>query len=416
MLIQRILTALAVALCCCCSPQTATSPTQPATTKPAPKTSSANSSATAGSNTTAPPSSAATETPDKATDAPNKAAEPTQDPGAKADAASGSTKTDEEDPFEPPTAEQEALIDAATKALRDDNAAVAITAFEALVRTEPLSGLKMTGVIALADFYMQGGEAARAVELLEGVLDKAPKTGEAQFVLARAYKESGKPRDAIQAYRVALQVEPLLLRAYVEIGGLQAELGDDETAQKSMLAYERAVYRYAKLLEAEDTHPSDKFKIIEAFSMLPDDRVMNALVLALDDPFRIIRLASAEALGEVGTREVLPALRTSLDKARAADDQHMMGLVEQAIKRVESSAPANAKEGSKEEGVGPVFTKPGETPTEKPPIEVNVPPAGDGPSKEGASPSKKGNAAPDKETAPNAPQETKPQETTLPKQ
>ena len=307
---------------------------------------------------------------------PAKAGEPPAPPTGDPAAEEGATPEAptppadaQSDGFPPPTSEQQALIDAATKALRDENVEAAITAFEALMKTEPMSGLKMTGAIALSDFYLQGGESTKAVALLEEATARAPKTGEAQFVLARAYKAAGRARDAIAAYEGALAVEPLLLRAHVEIGGLRAELGEEDAARAAMLSYERAIYRYAKLLEAEDTHPSDKFKIIEAFSLLPDDRVANSLVIALSDPFRLTRLAAAEALGEVGTREVLPALEKALASAREVDDQHMMGLVEQAIERVKDTEPSDSGK------VGPTFTEPGEEPTVKPPVEVERAPA-----------------------------------------
>jgi tetratricopeptide (TPR) repeat protein len=246
-----------------------------------------------------------------------------------------------------PTEEQRKLLGLGKLALDQGNTSQAVAIFEQLQDTGPMSGLKLSAAIALADLYSQRGEHKRAIELLERVHRRAPPTPELVFVLARCYKADGQLPQAIEVYREALRLQPLFLRAHVEIGGMLHELGKQEESGQAFLDYERAIYQYSALMEAADTHPSDKIKIAEAFSLLPDDRAAQALVGALDDPDLEVRVAVAQALGEIGSHGALEPL----EEARRAvkDDPAWAKALDKAIAQIKASPKAQGAQ------VGPAF-------------------------------------------------------------
>ena len=245
------------------------------------------------------------------------------------------------------TVQQEELLRAGKDALARDDTDKAVAAFEELSSTGPMSGDRVSGAIALADLLMDRGQSAKAIGRLEPIVQRAPPIPELAYMLGRCYKEVGKREKAILAYQEALRLQPLLLQAHIEIGGLQQERGETELSAQAFLYYERSIYRYGKILEDAAAHPTDKIKICEAFSFLPDDRAAEALIGALSDRNAKVRVAAAEAVGEVGTHPMLPRLREA--RAVAADDAELAQTLEAAISKIEAT-PANA-----EERIGPTF-------------------------------------------------------------
>ncbi len=241
-----------------------------------------------------------------------------------------------------PSPEQRKLMDVAKLALNsgDDNAAIA--AFEQLQDTGPLSGLQLSAAIALADMYQAKNQHTKAIALLEKFQRRAPPTPELVFVLARAYKGEARREEAILAFGEALRMNPLLLQAHTEIGGLYHELGKGEDSAQAFLKYERAIYKYSKMLEAKDTHPTDKQKIAEAFSLVSDERAINALVKSLGDPDRITRLIITEALVEVAHQGHVPSLQEA--RASAEGDKEWAALLDQAIKQAKATPAPPSEE------------------------------------------------------------------------
>jgi tetratricopeptide (TPR) repeat protein len=233
-----------------------------------------------------------------------------------------------------PTEEQRRLLGLGKLALDRGDAEGAISAFAQLQDTGPLSGLKLSGAIALADLYREREQHERAIALLERMQAQAPPTPEIALVLGRCYKSARRREEAILAFRDALRMQPLFLQAHVEIGGLLLELGQEEASGQAFLEYEREIYRYGKLLEAADTHPADKKKIAEAFSLMADDRGAQALLVALKDPDPEVRLEVIGALGEVGGHAVLPALREALTQT---PEPPLRAAIEAAIRKIEAS-------------------------------------------------------------------------------
>jgi tetratricopeptide (TPR) repeat protein len=265
-------------------------------------------------------------------------------------------------PLAADTDEQRSLIESAKRALAAGDPAAATEAFELLRRSEPMSGSKLTGVIALADVYLGQNDPKRALAIIAEAAEQVPPTAELAFVDGRAQKAAGDPRRAIVAFQTALALQPLLIHAHVELGGLYASIGDNERSAQAFLAYERGVYNFSKMLEDPEIHPDDKLKIIDAFGFVPDDRATLALLVALDDPDRPVRLAAAQELAEVGTRAALPKLEIARDTALSLGDKELGAAIDASITKIGESPEEPTVDTDGNAGVGPTFIKDGSEP------------------------------------------------------
>ncbi len=285
---------------------------------------------------------------DKVAPAPSKA-----DAGAAADkAAKSPDKADAKPPAPPkgklpapdpkrldylqdPTLTQQDLIRAAKEALAAGNDAAAQQALETLRNTPELSGIKISGILLLADFYRQQNRQAEALTMLEALYRKAPVLPELTFVLAQTYKDNGRIPEAIAGFEQALAAQPLLLRAHIEIGGLNQQQGNQEASTQAFLNYERAIFKYSKILEDPVAHIDDKLKIAEAFSFLPDDRAAPALLESLKDSDPKVRLAVADALGQIATDDTIKAMETFAEQL-GSQDPDLTRALQDAIKTARS--------------------------------------------------------------------------------
>ncbi len=258
--------------------------------------------------------------------------------------------------FPPPTDEQKSLVQAAKDAFAAGNDDAAVLAFERLKETQPMSGLKATAILSLADGSIAAGEPQEAVNMLLEVQAQTPPFQEVEFMLGRAYKATGDKDKAILAFRESLKIQPMMLQAHVEIGGLLAEQGKGEESAQEFLKYETQIYKFAKVLEDPRANPQDKIAVAEALSFLPDDRAAEGLVSGLDDANRHVRLAVVRALVEVGTKSIVPALQRAEGKALEAGDPEMQQLIRKALTRI-GVAEEHPDNSAGDAGVGPTFVK-----------------------------------------------------------
>ena len=144
-------------------------------------------------------------------------------------------------------------------------------------------------------------------------------------MVGRIHRDRGRLDEAIAAYERTLEIQPLYVFLWVELGQLRAQQGDTEASAQAMLTYERKVYALAKELGAtEQTALADRLQIIDVFSLVEDDRATQALLEVLrEDPAFEARAAAARALGDVQSVAARPTLETIAasdpsDRVRAA--------------------------------------------------------------------------------------------------
>jgi arylsulfatase A-like enzyme/Tfp pilus assembly protein PilF len=85
--------------------------------------------------------------------------------------------------------------------------------------------------IALGEYLSETGQAARAVQLLEGAAGDDP---DALIALGIAYGKSGRPSDARRAFEQVLTVDPSSGLAYENIATLEMQAGDNAVAEATL--------------------------------------------------------------------------------------------------------------------------------------------------------------------------------------
>lgn len=215
------------------------------------------------------------------------------------------TSTAVSDPKSPGTPEQQDLLAVAKGHFMANELEAARTAFEALVKTGPLSAPKITGYIALGQIYKELGEGAKARVLYAELVRIAPEVPEAHFMHGRALAEARETTAAIRAYEATIRLQPDYLQAYVELGALYVHAGRDEEAQKVFLMYEQRVYGLAKKLEDTKSPVEDRLAVLEVFSFIQDDRASQAIMIALKDPAPEVREQAVVLAEEFGIGEAL---------------------------------------------------------------------------------------------------------------
>ena len=180
--------------------------------------------------------------------------------------------------------------------------------FEALVKTEPVSGPQVSGAIALAQIYNETDRADRAVELYDQLSRRVEDIPEVQLVIARAFAKQGESTRAIKAYKKLLDAQPDFVFALLELGELYAEAGRKEQAAKTLYKYEEKIYALATKLENPETAPAERARILDVFSLVSDDRATQAVARVLGAKHPQLRQKAAVVLGETGAIEAEKAL------------------------------------------------------------------------------------------------------------
>ncbi len=181
-----------------------------------------------------------------------------------------------------------------------------------------VSGARVSALLALGDIERERGRSAETVRLHEQASAIAPGVPEVQLQLGRAYLLVGRSKDAEEALRRAVKVEPRLLAGWVELGSLLARNGRAEDAADAYLTYERYLFDLVKRLDAGGEE--DRLIAVDALSLAASDtKAMTALVRALQDSSPAVRASAATALGDSGAPEAWPALRGALATERSPE-------------------------------------------------------------------------------------------------
>lgn len=98
---------------------------------------------------------------------------------------------------------------------------------------------------ALIDFYLETGNAARALEVANEEIDRQPHAASSYLLLADVHRMSGRNDEAIAAVGLALEQDPNLPDAYLRLGELWLEDGmlrnDRVALEKAATALESVV-------------------------------------------------------------------------------------------------------------------------------------------------------------------------------
>lgn len=206
------------------------------------------------------------------------------------------------------TDEQIRQLDEAKKLFLAGDLAGAEEAFKVLLASGPLSPQKVSGYVALGQIYRETERTAKAVELFEKLVAKAPQVPEGHFMLARARAAQGEATKAVRAYEKTLKLQPDYLQAYVELGGMYEQAGRSEDAQNIFFKYEKKVYELAGMLEKQETTQEDKLHILDVFSFVDDDRASAAILKSIADGDPRVRERAIYLAQEFQLGDAVPVL------------------------------------------------------------------------------------------------------------
>jgi tetratricopeptide (TPR) repeat protein len=212
------------------------------------------------------------------------------------------------------TEEQMSLLARAKSAFLSGRMDEAERLFKLLSETGPITGPRVSAYIALGQIYNESGRAEEAVELYEGLAEKVDDVPEVQIVVARSLAKQGETTKAIEAYRKLLSKQPDYIFALIELAELYDKAGRDEKSAKTLYKYEQKIYAMSEQLGKKETPVQQKLHILDVFSMVSDDKAIDASVAALKNPSPAVRAKAAVVLEQMGAVEAVDILKAVADK------------------------------------------------------------------------------------------------------
>ena len=181
----------------------------------------------------------------------------------------------------------------------------------------PLTGARVSALLALGDVYREQDRLQECVAIHEEAARIAVGVPEVQLQLGRAYTAMGRLAKGEEALRRAVHLEPRLLAAWVDLGALLARSGRQEEAAQALLTYEK--YLFDLVGRLRDGDEADRLAAVDALSLTSDDKAVEALTHTLADPSAQVRAAAAEALGDSAAVAAFTAIEAHLASERSEE-------------------------------------------------------------------------------------------------
>ncbi len=273
--------------------------------------------------------------PEKKAEAPKKEVEKTE--------PKPSPKITDPDALKRGSDEQIQLLVQAKSAMLNEKWDAADALFEKIIKTEPLSGEKVTAYIALANSYRDANEPKKAIELLKQLDELGTKLAEVQFVLARAYGDMGESTASIKAYEYTVKIQPEYLQAIMELAGSYLKAGRKEESERMYYEYEKKVHNYAKILESDAATEPEQMQVLDVFNMLDDDRVNTAIIGGLKSKFPAVREECISLIRDFKLADTKPVLDQLKTIQTQDSDLRVRMMAKDAIDIVEGKNPNDKK-------------------------------------------------------------------------
>ena len=273
-----------------------------------------------------------------------EAESPKEGSGSKAAAAVGGSKPK----LKPGTKKQKKLLAEAKKSFLTDDFRAAEPIFKELIETGPMTGTKMSAYIALAQIYIESGQAGEAIQLLELIPEPGKQVVEIRLMLARAYASRDELREAVDEYAKVLELQPNYLFAYPPLGALYTEMGEKKKAAKLYLKYENRLETLKRMLQnTEDSQAVNRINVLDIFGSSSDERVVSAVVDALDDPHPRVRAKAANTAAELQAIAAKPKLKEMMENDK---DKYARQAARSAYSRLKNvKAPPEREKVEKED-------------------------------------------------------------------
>ncbi|MFB6352212.1 MAG: HEAT repeat domain-containing protein [Bradymonadaceae bacterium] len=234
--------------------------------------------------------------------------------------------------LKPGTKKQKKLLSKAKKAFLSDDFRAAEPIFKKVLDQGPMTGTKMSAYIALAEIYLELGEAGKAIELLERIPEPGKQVVEVRLMLARAYASRDELREAVDEYAKVLELQPNYLFAYPPLGALYAEMGEKKKAAELYLQYENRLTELTRTLEKPDQSKAvNRINILDILASSSDQRVVDAVLTALSDPKPRVRAKAAHTAAELKAITAKSTLKKMVDND---EDKYVRKAAASALQRL----------------------------------------------------------------------------------
>jgi len=240
-------------------------------------------------------------------------AEPASEPAAEPSPGVGEPTEQPAAAFASHSLRQEELRGVAMQAVQGGQNNLAIAALIALMETPELSGMRGSGMLMLAELYVQERipeSTERALGVLAALDTEFPPTAEFKFIYGRTLAEQARYEEAEPFLRAAVALRPDLLQSYMYLGSLLVDSGREEDAAAVYAQYEGVLAAMLQVLSSDQAELGQKLAVLESLGLAtPDDRITEALVGLLASDEVPLAGAAVQVLAMVGTADALEPLQ-----------------------------------------------------------------------------------------------------------
>lgn len=249
------------------------------------------------------------------------------------------------------TERQRELLSEAKSHFMEDDLEAAEPLFEKVVESDEMSGPRVSAYIALGQIYLKTDRSDRAVELLESMPPPGEKVVEARLVVARALARKGDEEGAIEEYERITDLQPNYVFVYPVLGSLYVRTGEEKKAAETYLTYENRLETMARALEApEETGVADRLNLLDFLSAVNDERAVEAVREALDDPDPRVRARAAEV---AGTMKIVSAEDRLRERSEEDPSEGVRDAARSALEKLEGLDGAPSRESGFPESARP---------------------------------------------------------------
>ena len=236
--------------------------------------------------------------------------------------------------FEPGSEQQQQLMEGAMDLIQQDNLDMAVVYLISLIEDTPEMSLeKLIGYIVLAEVYRNEAQFDKALTRLQEAEKSFPPSYEIYVSMAEIHLTSNQIPEAIEAYKKALEVDPLQLSTHAELVYLAAAAGDTTTFEAAIATYESALEQITVVLNNKRTPTETLVYVLQALTGLRDERLTDPLLGLLGHEDLMVVGTTLEILINAGYKNALPQLN---DIASGQTDPTLQQAYAQAIEVLET--------------------------------------------------------------------------------
>ena len=235
-----------------------------------------------------------------------------------------------------PTLRQEELRGFAQQALDQGSINLAIAASISLLETPENSAVKLTGAMLLSDLYLETGETAQAIAVLDTLISTFPPMAETAYLYGQTMASISDWPAAETHLRRAIEIDPYFLRSYRQLINVLVEQGERERAIEVSTDYDHTLGLIINFVNNEDANTTERLASLENLILAePDLRIDQSMINLLDSGSEILATAAIQVLANIGMSQSSAALEAY---AETGTNEEINGLARQVAALLRDSS------------------------------------------------------------------------------